>query len=122
MSTTDRFNSLEKTHPNVRILNPEKKKGTIDDSKLQNSLVKGVKNIIRADEKIMYDFKDTRTEWTAKARAFDYEAFSGKNIGFDQTSPRFNYNQVFYGQSLKFDVPGPGQYPQGHKTNIAITS
>ena len=109
MSTTDRFNSLEKTHPNVRILNPAKKKDTtIDDSKLQNSLVKGVKNIIRADEKIQYDFKDTRTEWTAKARAFDYEAFSGKNIGFDQTSPRFNYNQVFYGQSLKFDVPGPG--------------
>ena len=25
MSTTDRFNDLEKAHPNVRILNPEKK-------------------------------------------------------------------------------------------------
>jgi len=92
MSTTDRFNSLEKTHPNVRILNPEKKKINSDDSRIQNSLVKGVKNIVKAEEKIQYDFKDTRTEWTNKARAFDYEVFSGKNIGFDQTSPRFNYN------------------------------
>ena len=59
-----------------------------------------------------YDFKDDRTQWTAKGRAGDYEVFSGKNIGFDHTSPRFNYNQVFYGQSLKFDVPGPGQYAE----------
>jgi hypothetical protein len=26
------------------------------------------------------------------------------------TSPRFNFNEAHFGQSLKFDVPGPGQY------------
>ena len=121
-STTDRFNSLEKTHPNVVILNPEKKhNNSTEDSKFNNSLFKGVKNVIKANEKVQYDFKDTRTQWTAKGRAGDYEAFSGKNIGFDQTSPRFNYNQVFYGQSLKFDVPGPGQYPNHKNIHISTT-
>ena len=43
-------------------------------------------------------------------RATDYEAFSGKKVGFDGTSPRFNPNQIFYGQSLKLEVPGPGKY------------
>jgi hypothetical protein len=43
-------------------------------------------------------------------RATDYEAFSGKKVGFDGTSPRFNSNQIFYGQSLKLEVPGPGKY------------
>ena len=125
MSTTERFNSLEKSCPNVRILNPDKKKEVSNDSQFgQSSLFRknGIKNIVRAEEKCQYDFKDTRTEWTRKERAMDYEMFSGKNIGFDHTSPRFNYNQVFYGQSLKFDVPGPGQYPQGHRTNICHTS
>mgnify|MGYP006906905489 CR=1 FL=1 len=109
MSTTDRFNSLEKTQPMVRILNPQKKATTDDSSKFgNNALIKSSKSAVKAEEKCQYDFKDTRTEWTSKGRAGDYEMFSGKNIGFDQTSPRFNYNQVFYGQSLKFDVPGPG--------------
>ena len=96
MSTTDRFNHLEKSNPNVRILNPEKAV-SVQDDKTSNSLTKGQKNIVKANEKVQYDFKDTRTQWTVKARAGDYEVFSGKNIGFDQTSPRFNYNQVFYG-------------------------
>lgn len=123
MSTTDRFNSLEKTQPMVRILNPQKKAQTDDSSKFgNNALIKSSKSAIKAEEKCQYDFKDTRTEWTSKGRAMDYEMFSGKNIGFDQTSPRFNYNQVFYGQSLKFDVPGPGQYPQGKRSDIAFTS
>lgn len=30
--------------------------------------------------------------WTKKMRATDYEAFSGKRVGFDVTSPRFNTN------------------------------
>ena len=45
-----------------------------------------------------------------RTRASDYEAVAGKRVGFDATSPRFNYNQVFYGQSLKLEVPGPGLY------------
>ena len=92
MSTTNRFNNLEKTHPNVRILNPEKANSVVDDSKVQNSLMKGNKNVVKANEKCQYDFKDSRTNWASKGRAPDYEVFSGKNIGFDQTSPRFNYN------------------------------
>ena len=53
MSTTDRFNFLEKENPNVRILNPEKKPNAKEDtSKFNNSLFKGVKNVIRADEKV----------------------------------------------------------------------
>ena len=43
-------------------------------------------------------------------RASDYEAFAGKKVGFDATARRFNYKEVFYGQSLKYEVPGPGQY------------
>jgi len=43
-------------------------------------------------------------------RATDYETFSGKKVGFDGTSPRFNSNNVFYGTSLKLEVPGPGKY------------
>jgi hypothetical protein len=48
--------------------------------------------------------------WTRQMRATDYETFSGKKVGFDGTSPRFNSNNVFYGTSLKLDVPGPGKY------------
>ena len=43
-------------------------------------------------------------------RATDYEAYSGKKVAFDVTSPRFNSNQIFYGQSLKLEIPGPGKY------------
>lgn len=121
MSTTDRFNDLEKRHPNVRILNPEKfKKGT-DESILSNSLMKGINTSVKITDRITYDFKDTRTEWTRQERANDYETYTGKFIGFDQTSPRFNFNQVFFGQSLKFDVPGPGQY-QANRQDMAFTS
>ena len=45
-------------------------------------------------------------------RATDYEMFSGKKVGFDGTSPRFNSNQIFYGQSLKLEIPGPGKYAE----------
>ena len=123
MSTTDRFNHLEKGHPQVRILQHDRAgSASADESKIQNSLLKGAKNVLRASEKVQYDFRDTRTQWTGKARAGDYEVFSGKHIAFDQTSPRFNYNQVFYGQSLKFDVPGPGQYTQKSHQEIAASS
>lgn len=59
--------------------------------------LKSSNDFLKAHDKIQYDFKDDRTLWTSKGRASDYEIFSGKNIGFDKTSPRFNYNQVFYG-------------------------
>ena len=31
-------------------------------------------------------------QWTRQMRATDYEAFSGKKLGFDATANRFNYN------------------------------
>jgi len=43
----------------------------------------------------------------------------GKKMAFDATSPRFHYNQVFYGQSYKFEVPGPGSYLATDKPNTA---
>lgn len=52
MSTTDRFNSLEKTHPQVRVLNPSKKAQKDDSTKFgNNDLMKGSKNYLKADEK-----------------------------------------------------------------------
>jgi hypothetical protein len=51
-------------------------------------------------------------------RATDYEAFSGKKVGFDGTSPRFNSNNAFYGQSLKLDVPGPGMYQDEQQLTV----
>ena len=51
-------------------------------------------------------------------RATDYEAFSGKRVGFDVTSPRFNTNQIFYGQSLKLEVPGPGKYNEEQPLDV----
>lgn len=54
--------------------------------------------------------------WTVKqTRASDFEQAAGKKVGFDATSPRFNFNQIFHGQSLKFEVPGPGQYREEHQ-------
>lgn len=85
-------------------------------------MFKSSSEIPQAVDIIQYDFKDTRTQWTAKGRANDYEVFSGKNIGFDKTSPRFNFDQVFYGQSLKFGVPGPGYYASEKRKEIAISS
>ena len=46
----------------MRILNPEKTKNvSMDDSKLNNSLMKANKNLERASEKVQYDFRDDRT-------------------------------------------------------------
>lgn len=53
------------------------------------------------------------SEWLKQTRASDFEAQVGKKVGFDSTSPRFHFNQAHYGQSLKFDIPGPGQYQDG---------
>jgi len=72
-------------------------KSDVGSAKNQTQQFKSSHDFTRASDKVMYDFKDSRTQWTAKGRATDYEVFSGKNIGFDKTSPRFNYNQVFYG-------------------------
>ena len=59
----------------------------------------------------------TLDQWRHRQmRAGDLEQVQGKRVGFDATSPRFTYNQVFYGQSLKLEVPGPGLYEEGRQT------
>jgi hypothetical protein len=84
LSTTTRFNMLEPNNPNVRVLTSEKQKRSgSEDSKFQTSLFKGKNNVFKAGDKVQYDFKDSRIQWTKKERANDYEMFSGKNIGFD---------------------------------------
>lgn len=52
-----------------------------------------------------------------QTRAKDFESLMNKKVGFDATSPRFTYNQIFYGQKLPF-TPGPGQYDQRRKRTL----
>ena len=59
MSTTDRFVSMEKNTPAVRILNPERKRKTVDDtSQLERSLMKTTNSTVKAVDKVQYDLKD----------------------------------------------------------------
>lgn len=61
----------------------------------------------------------TTDAWVTKqTRATDFEQAAGKKVGFDATSPRFNFNQIFFGQSLKFEVPGPGQYREENQAGF----
>jgi hypothetical protein len=55
---------LENRNPNVRILNPDRFKKGKDDSILNTSLMQGADQVLRGNDKVQYDFKDTRTEWT----------------------------------------------------------
>lgn len=104
MSSTDRFRQYDKlvginysqrTSRDNNFKHDIQSNGTFSKSNTQN--FKSANDMLRAVDRVQYDVKDTRTNWTIKGRATDYEVFSGKNIGFDKTSPRFNYNQVFYG-------------------------
>lgn len=38
---------------------------------------------LKAKDRVQYDFNDGRSSWVKRARAGDFEVFSGKNIGFD---------------------------------------
>lgn len=60
------------------------------------------------------------SDWVKQTRASDFEQQVGKKVGFDSTSPRFHFNQAHYGQSLKFDIPGPGQYTDGQGNPLQI--
>ena len=104
LSQTDRFKVYDKlvgisqSHRTSRVKDSQVKSEMASFNKNNTQeVLKSTQEFSTAADKIQYDFKDTRTQWTSKGRATDYEVFSGKNIGFDKTSPRFNYNQVFYG-------------------------
>ena len=44
-------------------------------------------------------------------------AFGKSSSVFVQSSQRFNKKEVFYGQSYKLDIPGPGHYNEVHSCN-----
>jgi hypothetical protein len=70
----------------VRILNSDKKKEASNDSKFgkNTSFRKNSKlNIVKADEKCQYEFKDTRTECIRKERAMNYEMFLVRTLALD---------------------------------------
>ena len=95
LSATDRFKVYERlvgiTQGRTdRSVEPPKM--TPDHAKSNTQTFKSTNDVLRAVDLTQYDFKDARTTWTGKGRAHDYEVFSGKNIGFDKTSPRFNYD------------------------------
>lgn len=99
LSQTDRFKVYDKlvgisqSHRTSRVKDSQVKSEMASFNKNNTQeVLKSTQEFSTAADKIQYDFKDTRTQWTSKGRATDYEVFSGKNIGFDKTSPRFNYN------------------------------
>ena len=105
--------TYNKDHPDVRLLTsngvPRKKFVTqTADRKavMQDQKELGIENQITC---LGYS-SNGQSEWKHQTRAQDFEQSVGKKVGFDATSPRFQFNQAFYGQSLKFDIPGPGQY------------
>jgi len=116
-STANRFDlTYNKKNPDVRLLTskgvPRKKfvTQTLDRKVVmqdQNEL--GIENQVTC---LGYT-SNGESEWVKQTRASDFEQQVGKKVGFDSTSPRFHFNQAHYGQSLKFDIPGPGQYVAG---------
>ena len=49
------------------------------------------KAVLGAENAITY-LKENSQMWKHQTRAKDYEVVAGKRVGFDATSPRFNYN------------------------------
>lgn len=113
-STVDRFDMVyHGKSPGIRILSQKggKRAKLVAQSEQGKALydkdaILGVENQITCHK--------TLDQWKHRQmRAGDLEIVQGRRVGFDATSPRFTYNQVFYGQSLKLEVPGPGLYEEG---------
>lgn len=100
-STTDRFENVAPHNPNIRILKASQKAkkimqtaaskngsaGTPGSTMMSNDTTR----LGTAAEGIV-SYLNKGPQWTRQMRATDYEAFSGKKVGFDGTSPRFNSN------------------------------
>ena len=110
-SQCDRFNmSMVPNNPTVRILKSQGgKRAKIVAQSEQGKHVYDKEAVFGIENQVTC-IKDPDVWRERRTRASDYESIAGKRVGFDATSPRFNYNQVFYGQSLKLEVPGPGLY------------
>ena len=111
-SVTDRFQmSYSAKNPGIRILQSksgERKKLVSHHMDNKNDLVN--KNLYGIENKITC--LESKPKEVRQTRNKDFEIMCGKKVAFDATSPRFHFNQVFAGQSLKFEVPGPGQYEE----------
>lgn len=92
-STTDRFAST--AYKTTRSFGTTGNM-TMDTTRLANN-TSSPDVQVTAKDIVQYDLKDTRTSWAKRHRATDYEIFTGKKIGFDNTQPRFNFDQVFFG-------------------------
>lgn len=111
ISTVDRLS--ERFHKDgVRLLTsksaPRKKivTQTLDNKAIMNDQSElGIENQITC---LGYSSQGQTEEWTHQTRATDLEKAIGKKIGFDSTQNRLPYNMAHFGQSLKFDIPGPG--------------
>jgi hypothetical protein len=65
--------------------------------------------VFGAENRITY--LDNDKFWqTHQTRASDCEQVLGRKVGFDTTSARFAYNQVFYKHNYKREIPAPGMY------------
>lgn len=123
-SASNRFDlNYQKTDPKIRLLTskgvPKKKFVTqTHDNKaiMGNQQDLGVENQITC---LGYS-AGGQSDWRHQTRASDFEKAIGKKVGFDGTSPRFNFNEAHHGQSLKFDIPGPGQYNDKTKSATAF--
>ena len=97
-STTDRFEKIDSKNPNIRILRAPirgKRLGTNKTGTQSGPLSSMNSNdTTRVGTAIegMITCLSKGPYWTKQMRATDYEAFSGKKVGFDMTSPRFNSN------------------------------
>lgn len=110
-SKSDRFSMhMVPNNPTVRILKSQGgKRAKIVAQSEQGKHVYDKEAIFGIENQVTC-IKEQEVWRERRTRASDYESVAGKRVGFDATSPRFNYNQVFYGQSLKLEVPGPGLY------------
>ena len=110
-SNCDRFSmQMVPNNPTVRMLKSQGGKRTKIVAQSEQGKHVYDKEAVFGIENQVTCIKDPDVWREHRTRASDYEQIAGKRVGFDQTSPRFNYNQVFYGQSLKLEVPGPGLY------------
>jgi hypothetical protein len=103
-STTDRFSKIDAMQPNIRILdsstasNKLRKGSTTVTHHSKNSLTmtnfnhSGGSNGLKMGSGGVVSYLHSGPQWTHKMRSTDYEMFAGKKVGFDATSPRFNYN------------------------------
>jgi hypothetical protein len=88
---------IDGQNPNIRILDAEKARKTVSSAGPSATAFNISNNSTRVGTSGVVSYLNKGPQWTKQTRANDYEAYAGKKVGFDATSPRFNYNQVFYG-------------------------